>query len=384
MESVLDNVNHGTRLVELSNEENMKHFTFNEDTQARPWWTPTTSVNFLSEPFDESSTPAYFRAKACEHKSMEKDGCKMKDAERKSLVPRLVYLSLRGSASSLRNNEPNGSGLDTAATEMKPLLEKYARSIGYSIDDALSVIFGMSSGKKSVKDFAPDIVSWMSFAVFINAWNLWSNESLIPRADQSRLSSWQTVDSLVKICIEEQLIDANRTLTSPGNNIPVLVQMITEPISWHVLVIQSCVRAIAPQGKKKKKGGPSERPNIPRLQAIKRSVQCIIDTLHSVQSWLSDQMGPEEKALDILLSYLQGASEDGPGHITCILEENSARHNPELGGQIAQSLETWSTAGVIRRIVGAEHKMLVELKKICDSKLKLLGSVSSALSSVLH
>ncbi|KAF0910438.1 hypothetical protein E2562_002903 [Oryza meyeriana var. granulata] len=384
VESILENVNHGARLVELSNEDNMKHFTFNEDLQARPWWTPTTSVNFLSEPFHEGSQPACFRAKVCEHKSTEKDDPKIKDSERKSLLPRLVYLSMHGCAFSLREAEPNGSGLGTDAAEMKPLLEKYSRSIGYSIDDALSVILGMSSGKKSVKDFAPDIVSWMSFAVFINAWNLWSNELVIPRADQSSPSSWQIVDNLVKICIEEQLIDANQILTSPGNNIPVLVQMITEPMSWHLVVIQSCVRSMAPQGKKKKKGGPSERPNIPRLQAIQRSVQCMIDTLRSVQSWLSDQMRPEEQALDILLSYLHGASEDGPGQISCILEENSARHNPELGERIAQSLETWSSAGVVRRIVGAEQELLVELKKICDSKLKLLGSESASLSSALH
>ncbi|XP_006654275.2 N-terminal acetyltransferase B complex auxiliary subunit NAA25 [Oryza brachyantha] len=383
VESIIENVNHGSRLVELSNRDNMEQFTFNEDLQARPWWTPTTNVNFLSEPFDEGSSPACFRAKVFEHKSIEKDDPKIKDAERKSLLPRIVYLSMHGCASSFRETEPNGSGLGTDAAEMKPLLEKYARSIGYSIDDALSVILGMSSGKKSVKDFAPDIVSWMSFAVFINAWNLWSNESVIPKADQSSPSSWQIVDSLVKICIE-QLIDANRTLTSPGNSIPVLVQMITEPISWHLLVIQSCVRSMAPQGKKKKKGGPSERPNIPRLQATQRSVQCMIETLRSVQSWLSDQTRPEEQALDILMSYLQGGSDDGPGQIPCILEENSARHNPELGERFAQSLETWSSAGVIRRIVGAEKELLVELKKICDSKLKLLGSVSASLSSALH
>lgn len=87
----------------------------------------------------------------CEHKSTEKDDSKIKYAERKALLPRLVYLSMHGCASSLRETQLNGSGLDTDATEMKPLLLKYARSIGYSIDDALSVILGMSSGKKSVK-----------------------------------------------------------------------------------------------------------------------------------------------------------------------------------------------------------------------------------------
>jgi N-terminal acetyltransferase B complex non-catalytic subunit len=48
LQSILENANHGEGLVELSNEDNMKHLTFNEDLEARPWWTPTSSVNFLS------------------------------------------------------------------------------------------------------------------------------------------------------------------------------------------------------------------------------------------------------------------------------------------------------------------------------------------------
>ncbi|VAH17661.1 unnamed protein product [Triticum turgidum subsp. durum] len=338
----------------------------------------------FTEPIDESSTPACFRAKVCKHKSTEKDGPKMRDAERKCLVPRLVYLSMHGCVSSLRETEPNGSVSDITVGEMKTLLEKYARTIGYSMDDALSMILGISSGKKSMKDFAPDIVSWMSFAVFINAMNLWSNESVIPRTDPSSPSSWEIVDSLVKICIEEHLTDANRILTCPGNKIPLLVQMVTEPISWHLIIIQSCMRVVAPQGKKKKKSGPSVRPNMPQLQGIQRSVQCLIETLRSVQKWLSDQMSPEEQGLDILMSYLQGTGDEGPGQTFRVLEEKPIAHASELGDRIAQSLEAWSSTGVVRRIVGAEHEVLAEFKKMVDSKLKLLMSESASLSSMLH
>jgi N-terminal acetyltransferase B complex non-catalytic subunit len=235
-----------------------------------------------------------------------------------------------------------------------------------------------------LQDFAPDIVSWMSFAVFINAMNLWSNESVIPKTDQGGPTSWQIVDSLVKICIEEHLTDANRILTCPGNNIPLLVQMVTEPISWHLIVIQSCIRAMAPQGKKKKKSGPSLRPNIPQLQGIQISVQCLIETLRSVQTWLSDQMSPEEQALDIFLSHLQGTSNEGPGQTFRLLEEKPVAHASELGDRIARSLETWSSTGVVRRIVGAEHELLAEFKKTVDSKLKRLMSESASLSSVLQ
>lgn len=236
-----------------------------------------------------------------------------------------------------------------------------------------------------LQDYTPDIVSWMSFAVFINAWNLCSTESVIPGINCGSTNSWGIVDDLVKICIEGQLTDGNRMLTSPGNNIPQLVQMVTGPISWHLLVIQSCMRGMAPQGKKKKKGGPSERPNTPQLQAIQSSVNRMVDTLRSIQTWLSDQMKPEEQALDTLLSYLQGtASTEGPGQISWILDESAATVGADIGGgRIAQSLESWSSAAVVRRIVGAEKETLAEFKKICDSKLKLLMSVSASLSSLL-
>ncbi|CAL4900135.1 unnamed protein product [Urochloa decumbens] len=385
VESILENVSHGTKLVGLSNEDSMKHLTFNEDLEARPWWTPTSSVNFLSEPFDEASTPASYRTKMCKHKSNEKDGPKLKDAGRKSLVPRLVYLSMHGCTTFLRESESNGASSDvTAAGEMKTLLEKYARSIGYSFDDALSIVLGMSSGKKAVKDFAPDIVSWMSFAAFINAWNLCSNEPVIPGTDRNSPNSWQIVDNLFRTCIEEQLTDARQMLTSPGNNIPLLARMVTEPISWHLLVIQSCMRAMTPQGKKKKKGSPLERPNTPRLQAIQSSVNCMADTLQGVQTWLSDQVKPEEQALDTLLSHLQGTSTDGPGQISRTLDESAAAANSEIGGRIAQSLEPWSSASVLRKIVGAGDETIAELKKICSQKLKLLASASASLSSALH
>jgi N-terminal acetyltransferase B complex non-catalytic subunit len=94
-------------------------------------------------------------------------------------------------------------------------------------------------------------------------------------------------------------------------------------------------------------------------------------------------MSPEEHALDILLSHLQGTS-DGPGQTFLVLGENPAAHASELGDLISKSLETWSSTGVVRRIVGAEHELLAEFKKMVDSKLKRLVSELASLSSVLH
>jgi len=235
-----------------------------------------------------------------------------------------------------------------------------------------------------LQDFSPDIVSWMNFAVFINAWNLCSNVSVIPGTDQSSQNSWWIVDNLLKTCIDEQLTDTNQMLTSPGSNIPLLAWMVTEPITWHLLVIQSCMRSMTPQGKKKKKGGPSERPNTPHLQAIRSSVQCMTDTLQGVQKCLSDQVKPEDQALDILVSHLQGTSAEGPGQITRLLDESAAAASSEVGGRIAHSLEPWSCACVMRRLVQAENETIAELRKMCTSKLKLLASASASLNLVLH
>eukprot|EP00268_Persea_americana_P065624 TRINITY_DN878_c1_g1_i8.p1 TRINITY_DN878_c1_g1~~TRINITY_DN878_c1_g1_i8.p1 ORF type:complete len:689 (+),score=112.49 TRINITY_DN878_c1_g1_i8:114-2180(+) len=46
-ECILENLNHGVQLVDLSSEENCKSLTFNEDMQSRPWWTPTPDENYL-------------------------------------------------------------------------------------------------------------------------------------------------------------------------------------------------------------------------------------------------------------------------------------------------------------------------------------------------
>ena len=79
-----------------------------------------------------------------------------------------------------------------------------------------------------------------------------------------------------------------------------------------------------------------------------------------------------------------GTRAEGPGQISRILDESSAMVNSEIGGRIAQSLESWSSAGTVRRIVEAENETIAEFKKICDSKLKLLMLQSASLSAMLH
>lgn len=76
-----------------------------------------------------------------------------KAIEWKSLLPRLVYLSIQVASSFLKENiELNGSVSDIDYTsEFKCLLERYARNLGLSFEDATEAIVGISEGKKSFK-----------------------------------------------------------------------------------------------------------------------------------------------------------------------------------------------------------------------------------------
>lgn len=71
--------------------------------------------------------------------------------ERKSLLPRLIYLSIQSASTSLKENlEINGSASDPKiSSELKILLERYAKMLGYSFTDAIEVVLGVSGGQKS-------------------------------------------------------------------------------------------------------------------------------------------------------------------------------------------------------------------------------------------
>nr|XP_029120209.1 N-terminal acetyltransferase B complex auxiliary subunit NAA25 [Elaeis guineensis] len=65
VEGILENVNYGIQLLELSNEDKLKSLTFNGYLQGRPWWSPTPDIDYLSEPFEEGS--ACLREKSVNH-----------------------------------------------------------------------------------------------------------------------------------------------------------------------------------------------------------------------------------------------------------------------------------------------------------------------------
>ncbi|KAG6494170.1 hypothetical protein ZIOFF_049189 [Zingiber officinale] len=348
VECIFENLNCGSKLLEMSNEDKMKILTFNEDFHARPWWSPTPNINYLADNFEEGFP---------------------------WLKEKLI------SPISLKGNVGNGSLHDAdAIKEIKSLLEKYARNIGLSFDDAMSLLLAIFKGQKPLKDLGPDIISWLNFTVFVNAWNLCCHQLESPRKDSS-MNSWSVVDYMLRSCISEQLTHPETVLAVPGSNLPVLVQLVAEPLAWHILVIQSCIRSMLPAGKKKKKTGLVDSLNSSYAHAVCDSVQCLISVLQDIGKWVSNQIRKsEDQDVDRLLSHLQrSSSQEELGSILSILEASESMSVSEVGERISAALQSWSAATVCRKISAAQHSLLSQFLSICESKLKLLYSINKSI-----
>jgi len=71
--------------------------------------------------------------------------------EKKSLLPRMIYLSIHNASASLKESvEENGSVSGSKiSSEFKFLLERHAKMLGFCLSDAVEVVMGVSSGVKS-------------------------------------------------------------------------------------------------------------------------------------------------------------------------------------------------------------------------------------------
>ncbi|KAG0498549.1 hypothetical protein HPP92_002844 [Vanilla planifolia] len=379
-ECILGQLNDGVQLLELSNEVKLNHLTFNEELQLRPWWSPTSHVNLLLEPFKGILACSLENL----HQAGENEDIVRKAIKMKSLVPRLIYLSIQSAATGLREVvEPNCSaGAAKIDKELMFLLDEYARTIDLSFDDAVNLIYAISKGHRSFKEFGTGtVVDCLNFAVFLNAWNFCSNHLWQLHQDGEKQMSWSMVESLIKICIEEQLMCLRPIFESPGSNLPSLVQLITESFGYHALVIQSFLRSIFPLGKKKKKGSSTDNLNLRHLPAINSTIECLCVGIQGVQKWLDDQINEaEDTKLDILLSQVMRKTHDqGPGRVLCILEDNASSCHAELGERISGALQTWSSADVIRKVLRSQVSLMSEFYGICDSKLKMLESLKRSL-----
>jgi N-terminal acetyltransferase B complex non-catalytic subunit len=88
------------------------------------------------------------------HTTNENAGPDKFEFERKSLVLRIIYLSMQAASPAPKENKEttNGGGSSaTLADELGSLLERYARSIGFSFNDAIDAILSISTAEKSFK-----------------------------------------------------------------------------------------------------------------------------------------------------------------------------------------------------------------------------------------
>ncbi|KAG5090700.1 hypothetical protein JHK82_049478 [Glycine max] len=407
-EGVLQSLKCGIQFLELSKEVGSKSLTFNEDLQSRPWWTPTSEKNYLldynlvlfsnvsviddcyiklngwlpsvSGPFEGIS---YYPREIL---TKDRETSLKRVIEKKSLLPRMIYLSIQSASASIKEHvEVNGSVTPDIISELKLLLECYAQLLGFSLTEAIEVVMGFSNGERSCVVSDSNLIDWLNFTVFLNAWSLSSHELVQPDGNGCRPRIWNILDSMLEKYILEKVRFQEPQLCSPWSGMELLMQLVTEPLAWHGLVIQSCLRSCFPSGKKKKKSGLAYQSSMNLTKAITDSVVHLSHVLEDVLTWITEwNKRPEDEHLEnILLLLRKDGHNDGPGEVFHILETFiSSMNDAELGDRISQSLKSWSPADVFRKMMTGKLKVLTEFSAICESKLKLFNSMKQQIAQL--
>ncbi|KAK7289895.1 hypothetical protein RIF29_03918 [Crotalaria pallida] len=379
-EGIFESLKCGVHFLELSNEIGSKSLTFNEDLESRPWWTPTLEKNYLLGPFEGISY--------CPREKLvkERERSFQRDIEKKSLLPRMIYLSIQSASSSIKEHvEVNGLVTTDISSEMKSLLERYAQFLGYSLSEAIEVVMGLSSSARSSAVSSSNLIDWLNFTVFLNSWKLSSHELAKPDTNGFRPHIWNILDSLLEKYILEKVSSVESQLCSPWSDAELLMQLVTEPLAWHGLVIQSCVKSCLPSSKKKKKSGSAYQSSSNLAHALTESVQHLSNVLEQVIKWLSKwkRRSEDESLEDILVLLRKNGQNNGPGQVFHILETFiSSMNDAELGDHISHSLQSWSPADVARKMMTGKLKVLMEFSAICESKLKLLQSMKQQIAQL--
>lgn len=344
---------------------------------------------------------------------------------RRSLLPRLIYLSLQNASVALKESpEANCCLSDTkTSSEMESLLERYAKILGYSLADAVKLIGEASQGSKSSEVslmaalficcfvwtghmvlvysnegrsisliisalldlenfslwqvFGSHLIDWLNLAVFCNAWKLTSTEYRLQGKEGCKYAGGWLVDSLLEKCILERIMPMDSWVDFLGKEIPLLVQLVTEPLAWHGLIIQSLLRVSLPSGKKKKKGGTVDQLSSPLLAAARDSAQLLCDTVEQAVKQLKDQIKKlEEENMGVPFSPTIKGQDGGPGRVMRVIESTvCSAKNAELGDRITGALKSWSSVDVSKKIVSGQRRMLAELLSICESNHKMLDTL---------
>lgn len=208
-----------------------------------------------------------------------------------------------------------------------------------------------------------------------------SHELVQADGNKSYPKTWHIVDSLLEKYILEKISSTESPIFSPTVDLPVLVQLVTEPLAWHGLVIQSCVRSSFPSGKKKKKTGPAD---LSRLSRLRDSVQTLCNIVEKVTKWVRDQINrSEDENLESLLSSVQNKGQEGPGQVLRTIEALvSSIDDTELGDRISQELKSWSHIDVARKIVTGKCTVFAEFLRTCELKFKMFQSLKQQIAQV--
>lgn len=372
-EGVFEYLKFGNQALELASDTFCKSLTFNEELQLRPWWTPTPVKNYLLGPFEELNHPM----QNMDHRTEWETNVR-KSAVKRSLLPRLIYLSVQCVSASIKENiEANGSVSDSnLSLEMKSLLERYVKTLGCSLNEAVKVVLDVAEGGRPLEALGSDLIEWVNFAVFLNAWSLSSHETVLPTGENST-SLWHLVNSLLQKCIVHEIRVTGPKVCYPGGDLLVLVQLIAEPVAWHCLVLQSYIRSSFPCGKKKKKSGPADSSISVLSETIRDSVSSLYSIVESVSKWLNEEINKtDDEAVDYLLSSLVRGPNGGPGKVFQALKDLiSSADEGELGDRIFQGIKSWSPTDIARKTLKGQHKTMSNFLQICNSKLKLLEAL---------
>jgi N-terminal acetyltransferase B complex non-catalytic subunit len=221
-----------------------------------------------------------------------------------------------------------------------------------------------------------DIVSCITFAIFVNAWN--SSQNHTEKAGQKTIS-WEVVDKLIIICFREKLSSMGPAVTSTGNEVLVLVRIpFLAYFDYAILLLNRLLL-----GKRRKKSGPTNKQNmnIPLLKALQTSISCMSNAIGEVNKWILDQLNkPEDHDLDVLMSYLAVDDSLGPRKVLNVLKDSLGEvDKSEVGDRIYDLVKSWDPTFVLRKIVRAQRKVLIDFSQICDSKLRVLESLKQSI-----
>ncbi|KAL8128991.1 hypothetical protein V2J09_018146, partial [Rumex salicifolius] len=373
-ESVFESLNHGAQILERTSEAVCRSMMFNEDLQTRPWWTPTPCKNYLLGPFEQ--LPGFPGERMLQYKTDWEMNTKS-TVNKRALLPRIIYLSIQCASAFLKETvETSGSASNqTMSLELKSLVEQYTKFMGISVDKAVEVLVDVSKGHQTLEVFGSEILDWANTAVFVNALSLSRGDHGLSGAINQPV--WLMANSIISTCITQKVTVSGLLNCFPGAEFPTLVQLITEPLAWHILVIQSCLHSSLPSGKKKKKSGSADQSNSSLSNAIRDTIQSLFGTLEVVTKWLKEQIeGTEEEKMDSLLSSVTSGEHEGPGQVFQILKNLiSTANEADLGNRIGSALKAWDPAEVARKLVKGQRQTLLELLRICNSKVQQLESL---------